>query len=84
MVAENGYGPAINFVLRKGGSNGREIRQSGSCEQCGNYVYDEDYECYACEVDLDEDEMARFLADECKDCPYYQPGDEYLVVRKQM
>ncbi len=45
-------------------------RQSGSCEQCGNYVYDEDYECYACEVDLDEDEMARFLADECKDCPY--------------
>ena len=49
-----------------------------------NYVYDEDYECYTCEMDLDEDEMAKFLADEWKDCPYYQPGDEYLVVRKQM
>ena len=32
-----------------------------SCESCGNFVYDEDYECYTCEVDLDEDEMARFL-----------------------
>ena len=26
-----------------------------SCESCGNFVYDEDYECYTCEVDLDED-----------------------------
>ena len=53
-------------------------RKSGSCEQCNNY------ECYVCEVDLDEDEMARFLADEFRDCPYFQPGDEYLVVRRQM
>ena len=44
----------------------------GSCEQCNNYVYDEDYECYTCEMDLDEDEMARFLS------------NTYLVVRKQM
>ena len=34
--------------------------------------------------DLDEDEMAKFLADEYRDCPYYQPGDEYLIVRHQM
>ena len=59
-------------------------KRQGTCEQCNNYVYDEDYECYACEMDLDEDEMAKFLADEFRDCPYYQPGDEYLVVRKQM
>lgn len=58
--------------------------QPGACEQCGNYVYDEDYECYVCEVSLDEDEMARFLADKVRDCPYYQSGDEYLVVRRQM
>ena len=32
-----------------------------SCESCGNFVYDDEYECYTCEVDLDEDEMARFL-----------------------
>ena len=25
-----------------------------SCESCGNFVYDEDYECYTCEVDLDK------------------------------
>mgnify|MGYP000851378188 CR=1 FL=1 len=43
-----------------------------SCESCGNFVYDEDYECYTCEVDLDEDEMARFLQDKFYNCPYYQ------------
>ena len=54
-----------------------------NCEFCAFYVYDDDG--YAeCDVNLDEDEMARFLADEYRDCPYYVPGDEYLVVRKQM
>ena len=59
-------------------------KPQGSCEQCNNYVYDDDYECYTCEMDLDEDEMARFLSGTHFECPYYQPGDEYLVVRKQM
>lgn len=58
--------------------------KSGICEECNNFVYDDDYECYTCEVDLDEDEMSKFLADSFRDCPYYQPGNEYLVVRKQM
>ena len=63
----------------------KHSRQMGtSCESCGNFVYDEDYECYTCEVDLDEDEMARFLQDKFYDCPYYQLGDEYRIVRKQM
>ena len=65
-------------------NNKKKKRIPSNCEQCNNYVYDEDYECYTCEMDLDEDEMARFLADEYRDCPYYIPGDEYLVVRKQM
>ena len=34
--------------------------------------------------DLDEDEMARFLQDKFYNCPYYQLGDEYRIVRKQM
>lgn len=55
-----------------------------NCEQCNNFVFDEDYECYTCDMDLDEDEMARFLSDTYRDCPYYQPGDEYLIVRHQM
>lgn len=59
-------------------------RTQSNCDQCNNYVYDDDYECYTCEMDLDEDEMARFLTDSYRDCPYYQPADEYFVVRKQM
>lgn len=31
-------------------------RPQGNCEQCNNYVYDEDYECYTCEMDLDEED----------------------------
>ena len=34
-----------------------------SCESCGNFVYDDEYECYTCEADLDEGEMARLLQD---------------------
>ena len=63
---------------------GNKKSPAGICEECNFYTYDDDYECSTCEQDLDEDEMARFLADEFRDCPYYQPGNEYLVVRKQM
>ena len=59
-------------------------RRESSCDSCVNYVYDEDYECYFCDMDLDEDEMARFMADSVRDCPYYQLDNEYLVVRHQM
>ena len=46
--------------------------------------YDDDYECYVCTQDLDEDEMVRFVQGDFRECPYYQVGDEYRVVRKQM
>ncbi len=55
-----------------------------NCDTCINYVYDDDYECYCCEMNLDEDEMAKFLADSFRDCPYYQLDNEYLIVRHQM
>ena len=58
--------------------------KSTNCEYCANYVYDEDYECYTCEVNLDEDEMARFITGGFHQCPYFQMGDEYRIVRKQM
>ena len=48
-----------------------------NCESCANYVYDEESDCYCCEVDLDEDEMYRFLSDTFYQCPYYQLDDEY-------
>ena len=60
-------------------------RKKGSnCEYCANYSYDEDYECYTCEVNLDEDEMARFITGTFSQCPYFQMGDEYRIVRRQM
>lgn len=55
-----------------------------NCELCSNYIYDEDYECMVCEMDLDEDEMARYLTCTFDNCPYFQMGDEYRIVRKQM
>lgn len=54
------------------------------CETCANLCYDEDYECYVCEVNLDEDDMVRFLQGNTSQCAYYRNGDEYSVVRKQM
>ena len=55
-----------------------------SCEYCSNYEYDEDYECYYCVVNLDEDEMARFMTNSFDNCPYFSMNDEYKIVRKQM
>ena len=52
------------------------------CDACLNNVQDEDGGYY-CAVDLDEDEMARFLAGHYRHCPYFEPGDEYKMVRRQ-
>lgn len=54
------------------------------CDTCVNYVYEEESECYVCLVDLDEDEMGRFLSGTLSGCPYFRLDDEYGVVRKQM
>ena len=53
------------------------------CEMCANYCYDEDFEEYYCDIDLDEDEYMRFLSSSEKMCPYYRNGDEYEVVKHQ-
>lgn len=29
-----------------------------NCECCINYIYDDEFNCYQCEVNLDEDEMS--------------------------
>lgn len=53
------------------------------CESCSNYVYNEDYDCYECLVNLDEDEFAKFLTGTMSSCPFYKDDDEYKIVRKQ-
>lgn len=55
-----------------------------SCEYCTNYVYDDDSECYVCMVNLDEDEMYRFLSVPDYACPYFSLDDEYGVVKHQI
>ena len=55
-----------------------------SCESCVYYVYDEEYETYFCEINLDEDEMVKFMSSSYYNCPYYRPEDEYKTVRKQI
>ena len=56
---------------------------SACCDSCVYYAYDDDWECYVCEINLDEDEMCRFLSSGMRTCPYYRYDDEYGVVRKQ-
>lgn len=57
---------------------------ANSCEMCGNYEYDEEYDEWTCAVAMDEDDMARLAEHSYKECPYFQFADEYRIVRKQM
>lgn len=62
----------------------RKKRPQTSCDTCLYYSYDEDYEAYMCDMDMDEDEYAHLISDDHYSCPYYQNDNEYAVVRKQM
>ena len=55
-----------------------------SCESCTYCIYDEEYECYVCDKNMDEDDYTRLMTNQHYQCPYYRNGDDYLVVRKQM
>lgn len=57
---------------------------AGSCETCTFYIYDEDYESYICDVDMDEDDFGMLVSNGFRSCPYYKDGDEYKVVRHQI
>ncbi len=50
---------------------------------CVYYVYNEDYESYECLVNLDEDDVYRFMSSTHSSCPYFRLDDEYGVVKKQ-
>ncbi len=47
------------------------------------YDYDEDYDVYTCELDLDQDDMENFLTSNTSECPYYRFYNEYISVRRQ-
>ena len=53
------------------------------CEDCIYYMYDDEYDCYMCSLDRDEDEVQRTLFGKYKSCRYFRFGDDYTIVRKQ-
>lgn len=61
----------------------KPVLRSTDCEACWNYVFDEELGANVCQMDLDEDEMSRFLSGVHWQCPYFRFNDEYQVVRKQ-
>ena len=56
---------------------------AANCEECVHYDYDDEAEAYYCTMDLDEDEMERFLRAAADACPCYKPGDDYETARRQ-
>ena len=53
------------------------------CDACWYYDYDEEYEEYYCMMDLDEDEVYRYLLTSQSRCPFYRQGDDYTLARRQ-
>ena len=51
-----------------------------NCEHCANYVYDEEYDCYVCQINLDEDEVVKFMQGTFDSCHYFKFYDEYLKI----
>ena len=54
------------------------------CDSCAYMIYDEEYDDYICDMDIDEDDYVGIVNSNYRKCPFYRDGDEYKVVRKQM
>ena len=59
-------------------------KEISNCDTCLYYIYDEDFEAYMCDMDMDEDDYAHLMTDSAFCCPYYQNDNEYAVVKKQL
>lgn len=53
------------------------------CEYCTYYEYDDEMGTYSCVINLDEDEMAAFLLNRRRECPYFRFSDDYKLAHKQ-
>ena len=67
----------------KGEQKEQGMTQMNECDTCAYLAYDEEWECWVCEMNLDEDEYARLMQDSRAHCPYYRDGDEYRIAQKQ-
>ena len=82
QIRENGDTEAlsvtdIDLLIEK-------MKKETNCESCMNYFYDDECGYYVCLVNLDEDEMEKFVSSSFYNCPYYQLYDEYKIAKKQM
>ena len=59
------------------------VKSTPLCENCEYYDYDDEYEMYICTMNMDEDEMSRFMQGGYRSCPYFKFYDEYKSVQKQ-
>lgn len=64
----------------------RKKETAVSCDLCMYYSYDEEYDCFTCEVGdwMDEDDVWHMMSEGSKSCPYFRMDDEYQIVKKQM
>ena len=53
------------------------------CESCWHYDYDEALDAFFCRMELDEDEYRRIFSLSRGRCPFYRPGNEYDLPRRQ-
>ncbi len=53
------------------------------CDICAYYYYDDEEDQYMCNMNMDEDDMMRFLSSSHNQCPFFHIYDEYKIVRKQ-
>lgn len=61
----------------------KQKNKNTNCEDCMYFDYDEMLDEDICTLDLDEDEMIRFMEHPYSSCPYYKFYDEYKTVQKQ-
>ncbi len=54
-----------------------------NCEDCMNFVYDEEFEEYMCIIDMDQDEIGEIMQNPARKCPFFRFGDDYTIVKKQ-
>ena len=59
------------------------MSKKSNCEECIYYNYDEESDSYDCSVNLDEDDMERFLKSAADACPFYRRGGDYESARRQ-
>ena len=55
-----------------------------NCESCVYYDYNEEWDCYECSVNMDQDDLSAFRIGGAITCPYYRFYDEYKSVQKQI